>query len=300
MTAELAWDALGSALGRCTSAEEAMKIGLLSDWDVRKVPMYATLPEVKGVSLQVEVTDRVAVIRDNPREPRTDYLSIVSPRYTVVQNEEYDEVLDQLSEESGSPFDTAGETDGGRCAFLTMKLPGHMHGGVEVYLAAINDHGGYKPFTLLATPVHVATGTVLAVLEIGRVRHTSGAVAAAHSVARSALDNAFTQLDDFQETADHLLSTPVSLPHFEEVLERNFGAPLDAPKATQTRFRARLDDIAELFSDAEDPTAWAGFTALADWYDHSSPIRGDTSRAYKAVFDTTFKTRALRVMSGVS
>lgn len=296
-----AWTELGTELGPTLSAGEAMKIGLLAGWNVRQVPMFATLPAVKGISRQVEVTDRVAVVRDSPHTPKQiDYLSIVSKSYTVVANEDCTPVLDQLAEESGSTFTTAGEVDSGRCAFLTMRLPGHMHGGVEVYVTALNDHGGYKPFTLLATPVDVVTGSVLAVFEVGRVRHTSGALEASHHVARAALDRTFNELDGFQATADQLADTPVSVPQFEQLVERNFGAGLSAPAATRTRNQKKVADIAEMFSDTEDRTAWSAFVTLADWYDHRSPVRGDTARAYKAVFDTGFKDQALRVMGAVS
>jgi len=292
-----AWSELGSTLDEQPSAELAMKAGLLAGWNVRKVPMWATLPPVKGISRQVEVTDRVAVVRDNPRTPDlTDYLSIVSHRYQVTQNEAYAEILDQLAEESGSRFAYAGETDGGRCAFLTMRLPGHMHGGVEVYVTALNDHGGYKPFQLLATPVHVDSGAVLVVYEIGRVRHSPSGIVSAFDVARSALDRAFTELDSFQEKTDRLLDTPMTQPRFEQILERYFDAPLGAPQTTRTRARGRRDEQVDLF---DGDTAWDAFYAMCDWYDHHSPIRGDTARAYKAVFDPGFKIRALEVLSDV-
>jgi phage/plasmid-like protein (TIGR03299 family) len=296
-----AWAELGQQLDHPLTAEEAMKAGSLAGWNVRKVPMWATLPPVKGISQQVEVTDRVAVVRDSPHTARqTDYLSIVSHSYTVVQNEAYAPALDQLAGDSGATFALAGELDGGRSGFLSLQLPGHMDGGVEVYVTALNDHGGYRPWTLLVTPVHSATGTVLAVEEVARVRHTPNAAEAASEEARAALDRMFTYLEHLQRTIVALDATPLSQPEFEHLVDRHFGAPLDAGRATRTRRRAQRDELSEMFAAREGDTAWDGWTTLADWFDHRSPVRGDTSRAYKAIFEPGFKERALRVMEGVS
>lgn len=284
-----AWTELGTELSDVVSAHDAMKAGRLLRWNVRKVPMYATLPERDGVSRQLEVTDRVAVVRSNPES----YLSIVSHGYEVIANEDYAPMLDQLARDSGSPFTTAGSVDGGRCAFVTARLPGELHAGVYVELAALWDHGGYKPFQILVTPVDAETGAVLAVEEVGRVRHSPGALAASDGVVHSALDRAFDYLDRFQAVSDQMRSVTCNSARLEHILERSFGAALDAPAATRTRTRGRHDQILD---DYDGSTAWDAFVRMADWFDHSSAVRNGTPRAYKAIFDPGFKTRTLNIL----
>lgn len=93
---------------------------------------------------------------------------------------------------------------------------------------------------------------------------------------------------------------------FEAIISKEFGAPEDAPLATQTRCDNKVLAMAELFADADTQkevrnTAWAGLNAITEWFDHFSPTRGDDrdgTRAVNAVMDNVFKNRALAMMRG--
>jgi hypothetical protein len=130
--------------------------------------------------------------------------------------------------------------------------------------------------------------------------------------AREALDFTFDFLEGFQEQAEQLINTTLTQGQFEEIIARNFGAPDDAPNSTITRTENKLDQMAQLFSDAltQDGvrnTAWAGLNALTEWYDHYSPVRGagvntgteDELRSRKALLDPAFKNDALRIMTAL-
>lgn len=305
-----AWHQLGETLDHSFTAEEAMKEGRLGGWNVRTLPAFAR--DEKGV--EIPMGGRRAVVRDNPvRKGQIDFLGDVGSSYRIIQNEQHAGLLNALVEESGATFDTAGSLYGGSHVFITMKLPGHIHVGgvdpVDTYIAAVNSHDGSMAFTLMVTPVRVVCANTLN-LAFGssshqfRIRHTSGVEKALHSQARQALDLTFNYLDVFQEQAEQLINTTMTQAQFEEIIEKEFGPAEDASNSTITRTQVKLDDMAELFSDANTQdgirnTAWAGLAALTEWADHFSPTRGqdvDTSRAQKALLDPSFKNQALRLM----
>lgn len=308
---ELAWHALGEVVEGAMTAEQAMKKARLGGWDVRKLPLLAATET--GEALPIE--GRYAIARNNPVvKGQVDILGVgQTESYHEIQNEEHADLLNAVVDESGAHFQTAGALDGGRKVFLTMKLPGHIRIGrvdpIENYLAAVNSHDGSMAFTFMVTPVRVVCQNTLNLAfgeasHVFRVRHTSGAQKALVQQAREVLEVTFNYLDEFQEQAERLINTTMTQSRFEEIISGAFGAPEGASVATVTRCRNKVDAMAELFSDAftQDgvrETAWAGLNAMTEWFDHQSPTRGDdrdNARAMKAIFDPSFKNRALELM----
>jgi phage/plasmid-like protein (TIGR03299 family) len=308
---EDAWHQLGKTLQKSFTAQEAMTEGLLGRWDVRKQPMYTA--DENGALVTVQ--GRNAVVRTNPVDGKLNVLGDVGENYQIIQNEQHAEFLDALVDEAGAHFETAGAIDGGRRVFITMRLPGHISIGgvdkVDQYVAAINSHDGSLAYTFMVTPIRIVCQNTLnlafgAASHTTRIRHTSGA-SRYIAQAREALDFTFNYLDGFQEEANQLINTTLTQTQFEEIIAREFGAPEDAPKATVTRTENKLNQMAELFGDASTQagirnTAWAGLNAMTEWFDHISPVRGDTpdeSRALKAVLEPGFKNRARELMLAV-
>jgi len=305
-----AWHQLGTVLPETFTAEEAMTLGHLGDWNVRKVPLVAALEDGR----MLDVPHRYATVRDNPFEQgQVDVLGQVGGHYTPIQNEEHAALLSAVADESGAVFETAGSIGGGRQVFLTMRLPGHMLVGgqdrVDCYLAAMNSHDGSLPFTLLVTPIRVVCQNTLNVALKGapntyRRRHRGGTRGIVYE-AREALDLTFDYLDAFQLQAERLINETMTQQQFEQIIAKEYGAPEDSSPQRRTRAEDRLDQMLSLFAQANTQagirdTAWAGFNALTEWYDHFSPTRAedeDTRRAEKAVLDPSFKERALAVVS---
>lgn len=314
---EDAWHNLGTVLPDTFTAEDAMKHGLLGGWNLRKT---ALTTEVGGKKLLVP--NMHAVVRDNPvTKGQVDVLGTVGNAYTIIQNEQLAGLLNALVDESGAHFETAGAIDGGRKVFITMELPGNIRVGgvdrVKNYIAAMTSHDGSTSTQIMVTPIRVVCENTLNMAfgpgkgnsGMFRVRHTVGAEKILIQQAREALDFTFDYLEGFQEDAEKLINTSLTQMQFEELISREFGAPADAPVSTVTRTENKLDQMAELFADANTQegirgTAWAGLNALTEWYDHFSPVRGaaanssseDSLRSRKALLDPSFKNDALRMM----
>lgn len=306
-------ETLGTRLENTSTAEEAMKQGLLGGWNVRKWPAVATDPDT---GRKIPKPGMYDLVRDNPfKKGQVDVLSrySVGEGYAIVQNEDHAEFLNVLVDESGANFELAGAADDGRKVFISMRLPGHiMIGGVDqvdISLLAINAHDGSMSFTLAPMPVRFACGNVLNCVHGGRsglirVRHTSGAKKNMVAQAREALDLSFQYLDDAKDDFEKLIQTAMTQARFEAIIEKEFGVGEDASKAATTRADKKIEEITSLFADAQTQanirdTAWAGYNALTEWADHFSPTRGsdrEASRAQKAILDPSFKTRALQLM----
>ena len=173
-----AWHRLGTTVaGEAFTAEDALRLGHLGGWDVRKVALTATELSEDGVH-SIAVPDHFATVRTSPFTGHPEALGVVGRGYTPLQNEEHCEFLNRLADESGAIFDTAGSLRGGRQVFVTMRLPETMRvGGVDdvtVNIAALNSHDGSMAFRLLVTPVRVVcANTQAAALRDARVVYSS-------------------------------------------------------------------------------------------------------------------------------
>ena len=153
-----AWHRLGTTVrDRAFTAEEAMRLGHLGGWDVRKLPLTTAEVSEGGVTA-IEVPG-FATVRTNPFTGEPEALGVVGGGYTPLQNEDHAEFLNLLADESGAIFDTAGSLRGGRQVFITMQLPDSLTVGgtdrVDLNIAALNSHDGSSAFRILVTPVRV-------------------------------------------------------------------------------------------------------------------------------------------------
>lgn len=305
-----AWHKLGTVLPNAFTAEEALREGHLAGWNVRKTPL---MTDIGGAV--IPVPDQFAVVRDNPFEDRVDVLGpCVSSNYHVIQNEAMTDMLDALVDESGSMFETAGSINGGKQVFVTMKMPSSIKIGnvdpVDMYLATMTSHDGSMATTLMVTPVRIVCQNTMNLAFQNkkaefRIRHTSNASKRVVQQAREAMEFSYNYLDGFQEEAEQLINTTMTQMQFEEIVNRAFAAPEDAHSSVQTRAENKIDQMVELFADADThkgvrDTAWAGLNALTEWSDHFSPVRGSAdheySRSVRAVMDTSFKNKARKLI----
>jgi len=309
---EDAWHKLGTTLPDAFTAEDAMDIGHLGGWNVRKAPLtlHDASPDDDAEVAILDVPDRWATVRTNPINGRTDYLGVVGKSYSPIQNEEHCELLNALVGESGAHFDTAGALCGGRQVFITMKLPETMLiGGVDqldVYIAALNSHDGTSAFRLMTTPVRiVCANTQAAALRdnsgVFSIRHTTGAKSAILEARRS-LGLTFKYLEDFQAEADKMIQETLTEADFHQIITDNFG-PEDSANATSRLLKSWAEEEAtlmSLFADAQTNagirnTVWSGYQTCVEYLDHFAPARGDDvalARATRNLFgqDAGFKT----------
>jgi phage/plasmid-like protein (TIGR03299 family) len=281
-----AWHRLGTTVrGRAFTAEEAMTLGHLGGWRVRKVPLTAT--EISNDGVTTIDAPGFATVRSNPFTGQAESLGVVGDAYTPLQNEDHADFLNTLADQSGAVFDTAGSLRGGRQVFITMKLPETLTVGgidsIDLNIAALNSHDGTSSFRILITPVRVVCANTQAAAIGNHVSSTAirrtGNAKATVQIARETLGLSFAYCAAFEAEAERLIQTTMTASGFDALTRRIFGhAPDDATKRTRDADRQRHAKLASLFHDADTQanirgTAWAGYQAVVEYLDHYAPVR---------------------------
>ena len=283
------WHRLGTTVaGEAFSAEDAMRLGHLGGWNVRKVPLHAAEVTTNGVT-NLDVPG-FATVRTDPFTGAPQALGVVGSAYTPLQNEEHAEFLNLLADQSGAVFDTAGSLREGRQVFVTMRLPRHLLVGgidrVDLNIAALNSHDGSGAFRVLVTPVRVVcANTQHAALgnhvSSWAIRHTRNAKAAVQA-ARDSLGLTFAYVEAFETQAERLMDTTTTDAQFSALMYDVFGSPpADAPARTRTAHLARAATLDWLWHDAPTQrevrgTSWAAYQTVTEYLDHHAPVRDKT------------------------
>lgn len=304
-----AWHRLGTVVDHAMTAEEALSIAHLDNWNVRKRPMTTTTEDGETV----KVPSAYAIMRDNPINQSQNILGTVGSRYTPIQNEEHTELLNALLHESQGQFETAGSLRGGREVFVTTKIPNTFNVGgvdpVDLYILAMNSHDGSTPFRFAVTPVRVVcANTMAAALKGARsvftIRHTRG-YRANIEAARQALGLSLAYADDFANEAEHMINETMNTDEFNAIVSQLYPVPdAGAPDITIRRDRERRESLINLFEASPTATEitgtrWAGYQAITEYTDHIAPTQlnhwvnnEDSARSLRAVSPAITKLKA--------
>lgn len=297
---EDAWHQLGTVVNEGLTAEQALELAHLSNWNVRKEPLYIGSGQV--------VEDKFATIRNSPFiEGQVDVLGVVGSKYQPIQNEDHAELLNALVDESGAHFETAGSLRGGKQTFITMKMPNHINIGnldpIETYIAALNGHDGLSSFQFIVTPVRiVCANTQAAALSAAQrrfsVRHTRNGADGILLQARETLNMTFKFMEAFEVEAERMIQKSLTDAEFDRIISFLYPIPDDASDLVKDRASAQQDKLMELFLDSPTNTeirgtAWAGYQAVTEYLDHFAIVQGKDAEA-------NAYRRALNVATGAS
>ncbi len=146
------WHGLGTALDKPATAEEAIQAARL-DWQVKKLPLYAT--DGDNSLLRLPVPDKFAVARENS----LDVLGVVGSSYTIVQNREAFAFFDPIVGQNAAIYHTAGALGKGERVWILAKLPDSIRvvgdDITDKFLLLTNSHDGT---IILAGEVHAGAG----------------------------------------------------------------------------------------------------------------------------------------------
>ncbi len=295
-----AWHRLGTVTQHTMKAEEIMAAAKLGDWGVRTIPAVG-IDIVDGAEVRISADDRRMTVRRNPVTGTTEYLGIVGTDYTVVQNEQCADMLDQLVDQvGGAHFETAGSLRRGKSVFVTLKLPDAMTiAGVDrmdLYLIGTTSHDGTAALRVDASPIRVVcanTQRAAFAHAVGHYtfRHTSN-VGSQISQAREALGLMWKYMGAFEQAAERMLHEALTMREFEQVVEQVWPVKDNASEKTQRNAKERLGTLKYLIREADTQKAiagsrWAGYQAITEYLDHFQPAKDDTARANRVLTGTT-------------
>lgn len=284
---------IGEEVPPDASAEEALELGGLSGWGVRKVPLIAHDQRHS----YIPIPGRFATVRNMRDGEIPGFLGVVGERYKVLQNEDLIPFLEEFREQVGAVFNSAGVLASDAEVFVSLKsLDAHPVGDdrIDVYYMVTQDHQGKIAPAVSVLPVSRMAGAVLNV-RMGiispkyRIRDRAGdAVRAA--------DRYTTRI---VETASRLADTSVTHSDLENALLGVFSPPGGCGPAS-TRRRNHVHHVLEMYRDlsALGPSVWRGFVSLMKWYDQAHPVRGPVDpervRSLRAVKHVDQKTELSR------
>lgn len=317
---EVAWHKLGTVTEGALTAEDALTTAQLN-WEVFKsedpvtamVPMLGKSAMEQGSLQEITYADKFMTYRYHPKTQEPQALGVVGSRYTPVQNSEAFAFLNDLSDESGAVFETAGAIDNGKKVFMSMKMPKDMLiGGVDkinTYLLAWNTHDGSSSFTVAVTPVRVVCQNTLsaAIKRAERsfsLRHTprvNGKVQAA----RETLSLTYKYVEEFEKEAEALISQSMTDKQFQELVEKIVPIDEDTERARNLAETARATMLGLWKAPTQQNVAntkWAAYNAIVEYSDWAKPVRAEDAsikRAEKIMKGQgeRFKNRALQLLS---
>lgn len=296
---EPAWHRLGVVTPDALTAEEALATAQL-DWTVTKEPVTTTVVTNDGVTT-LPIDGKYATVRNHPKTGLS-ALGVVGEFYTPVQNTEAFAIANDLFDQGGAHFETAGSLHNGRKVFLTMKMPDHIqiggHDVVDMYLLITNTHDGTEPVRIAVTPVRaVCQNTVRAALASAKATHTlrhTVSVTKRIEEARAALNMTWKYTESFEEIANGLISTAMSDKEFDAFLKSLLPAPTGSdvtPRQLDT-WQTKFDEMRALWNAPTQAniagTRWAAWNTVTEWADWAQPVRGKdegVARATRVIMD---------------
>ena len=275
------WRKLGKPVGKAMTAQEAIKLGGL-DFTVRVTENPVTTT-VDGKTISVD--NKFMTYADIPGVGLS-ALGVVGNRYTPIQNSEAFDLLNNIVDESGANFDSAGVVGNGRKCYITMKLPNTIEvaGGtdaIDTYLNCFNSHDGSSAFKIQVTFLRlVCTNgmTRMVGAESITLRHTSNATLKVQE-ARDALHLVFAQQQEFEAEINQLLNIKMTDKQYTSFIEELVPEPKDDASVRKQNsvenMRAELMGLWRADTQANVAnTAWAAFSAVTEYVDWVKPVRG--------------------------
>lgn len=279
-------------------AEEAIKLAQL-DWEVNLEPVYTKTRQ----NTFREVPERFAIVRDADEKS----LGVVSSMYHPLQNRDAFQFLDNLTDE-GLEYETAGSLRGGETVFITAKLPREiLIGGEdahELYLFVRNSHNGRHAVRVGVTPIRVVCQNTMNLAMSNLKRAWScphvGTMQGRLQDAREALELTWAYVDEWEQTAEALVSQQMTDLDFELFLTECMKTELIGPKARE----AADAGITGLYHNAETigqfkGTAWGALNAVGEYFDWYRESTSNEARLLNSIegVSARMRDRALALLT---
>jgi phage/plasmid-like protein (TIGR03299 family) len=307
-----AWHGLGSVVpAGVTDIDEVLRLGRIG-FEVKWSPVYF---RTSADGPDLVMPEKFVTYRDDTGAG----LGAVGAAYTVLQNREVFEFLQELVGEFDVTWESAGALRGGRKVFVSMRLPdtvridaAGVNDEIVPFVVAVNSHDGSSAAQVVVTPWRPVCGNTerFAVRDAHTrwaVRHTRNALDRVHE-ARQTLRLSQAYFEAFAAEEEALARTDVAVADWRRLCEELWPQPeADASRRAKTIHGKRAEQLDALFAANTrrlGSTAYAAERAVTEFCDWKSQLRltGDlrghnlAARATAALEGTQdeLKTRAHR------
>ena len=217
---KLPWHQLGTMIAEAVSSAQAAALANL-EWTVVKVPSETTSKNGKK-----HVSKDTFLLM---REDTWTQLGSTGNKYQVINNAAGFSFLDEVLEEFGASYETAGAIYGGRKVWMQAKMPGLTFSArkgtmTEFFATFILDHSGGGCDVAFATAQEIVCANTMRMANGDkskgiRIRHT-GDVRAKVADAQKAMGITVRRAEKYKEAAAELVKTPLEIePFANDVLD---------------------------------------------------------------------------------
>ena len=281
---QVAWHGLGKVVEGLATAKEAIKHAQIG-WGVEQVPVY--MDSEQG---QIEIPGHYAVRRTDNFQA----LSIMSSRYTPIQNTEAFEFFDSVIGSGQAVWDTAGSLKGGARVFMQAILPGKLflrsnpNDTTEKRIMFMTSHDGSSALTGLITPVRVVCqNTMNAALKNCsnqfKIYHRKNYQAKANEAAK-VLELSSAYFDDLQHVMNVLAEQEVTKTYVDGFVNALIPTRKEEEEVA-TRTENRRNEIVSLFKEGtgnNGKTRYDLYNAVTEYVDHRQNGRVTMARIEKS------------------
>ncbi|WP_411166982.1 phage/plasmid-like protein [Aeromonas sp. DSM 116730] len=299
-TGQTPWHGLGNIL----PPQQSLDIWLQAAGMAWTIEQSEVMFNVASNALHIRpYTDSKVLYRSDTLEP----LSVVSPRYKVVQPHEVLHFYQDLVEAGGFELETAGSLKGGRKLWALAKTGQDMRlkGGdvVKSYLLLATSCDGTLCTTAQFTSLRVVCNNTLQIA----LRDSTGAIKVPHSTqfdaaaVKEALGLGLSHWDEFAAQTKALAQRPVAPEEALRFFSDLLAQPLDADN--QIILTRPVQQLHELYQGAgmgsdlasSRNSAWGLVNAVTEYVDHHRRARSQDYRLDSAWFGqgSQLKSRAL-------
>jgi len=281
-TGETPWHKLGTQFTEKFTSEQAIAAANLG-FVVNKVPLYMK----SGDGENYVKTSGFATVNGDTNE----VLGIVRGRYTPLQNREAFQFFDELLEEGGAHYVTAGALGKGERIWLLAQMPESFEplaGDVsQNYCLLSNSHDGSSPVTVRFTQIRVVCQNTLTAAMKGSketvsVRHSEN-VSFRMKTAADILKEYRDHMANLGETFTKFTAVTIDDAWIDEYLDGLFGMEIDIPsKAGQTRRGNAVSTYLRYLNFGRGTTipgvrgtVWGAYNAAIEYADYEVTGRAD-------------------------
>lgn len=275
---EVAWHGLGTVFtDEVTDYNEMLRLSGLNDWDVRAMPVAATVLDGEDEKILDArfVTPAQAIVATIGNENVV--LGVTGERYEIVQNEDAFSFIQSLHD--GARWETAGALKGGRVVFGSIAFerdfvidPSGVADKVESYLLVHTSHDGSTALGGGITPVRVVCANTLNVA-LGNIRNTfkfrHTSTVKDRMVAEAQMwRQANTFMDAFEVEAQALYQKSVTDKAYFDIVSELFPKPEADVRGSLAKWEKRQEVYAQAWNGQPNAgiknTAWGVFNALTE------------------------------------
>ncbi|MEV1245112.1 DUF932 domain-containing protein [Nonomuraea sp. NPDC049750] len=279
-----AWHGLGNVIpGGTDSIEDVLRLGGIGFEVEKRNVRYSFMGEGETDPSLRTAADYFVTVRTDTGAP----LGVVGGKYTPIQNRDLFTFLQDLVNDHGVIWESAGALRDGKRVFVTMRLPESVRIDAEgindeivPFIAMLNGHDGRSPAQALVTPWRVVCAnterfSIRDAHSTWKVRHTASALDRI-AEARRTLGLSVEYYREWAAEETLLAQTEIAMRDFEQLVTGLWPLKDDAPVRTVNAAARRREQLSAMYraeSERLGRTAYAAERVVTDYLDHVAPRR---------------------------